>query len=52
MEGLNLSNEVSTNQRYLWKNPTDTDFDIRTSYSEKSKKFKIVAIDLELKNQF
>ena len=49
MEGLNLSNEVSTNQRYLWKNHTDTDFDIRTSYSEKSKKFKIVAIDFGIK---
>jgi len=28
MEGLNLTNEVSTNQQYLWKNPTDTDFDV------------------------
>jgi len=50
MEGLNLSNEVSTNQRYLWKYPTDTDFDVRKSYSDKSKKLKIVAIDFGIKN--
>ena len=49
MEGLNLSNEVSTNQQYLWKYPTDTDFDLRTSYSEKLKKLKIVAIDFGIK---
>ena len=49
MEGLNLSNEVSAKQSYLWKLPTYTDFDVRTSYSEKSKKLKIVAIDFGIK---
>jgi len=49
MEGLNLSKVVSTNQRYLWKYPSDTDFDERISYSEKPKKLKIVAIDFGIK---
>jgi carbamoyl-phosphate synthase small subunit len=49
MEGLNLSNAVSTNQQYLWKYPTDTDFDVRKSYSDNSKKLKIVAIDFGIK---
>ena len=49
MEGLNLSNEVSAKQRYLWKYPTYTDFDVRTSYSDKSNKLKIVAIDFGIK---
>ena len=49
MEGLNLSNEVSAKQSYLWKLPSYTDFDVRTSYSEKSKKLKIVAIDFGIK---
>ena len=52
MEGLNLSKEVSTKQKYLWKNPTETYFDIRNRYSEKDRKLKVIAIDLELKNQF
>ena len=38
MEGLNLSKVVSTKQQYLWQNPTQTDFDVRKSYLEKSKK--------------
>ena len=49
MEGLNLSKEVSTKQQYLWRNTTETDFDIRKSYSEKSNKLKIVAIDFGIK---
>jgi carbamoyl-phosphate synthase small subunit len=49
MEGLNLSKEVSTEQPYLWQNPTETDFDVRKKYSEKVKKFKIVAIDFGIK---
>ena len=49
MEGLNLSNEVSTKQQYLWKNPTETDFDLRKRYSDKSKNLKIVAIDFGIK---
>ena len=50
MEGLNLSKEVSTQQKYLWQNPTETDFDVRKRYSESSHKFKIVAIDFGIKN--
>ena len=49
MEGLNLSKKVSTKQQYLWQNPTETNFDIRKSYSENPKKLKIVAIDFGIK---
>ena len=49
MEGLNLSKIVSTKQKYLWQNPTETDFDIRRRYSKKFKKLKIVAIDFGIK---
>ena len=49
MEGLNLSNEVSTKEKYLWKKISDTDFDVRKKYSDMSKKFKIVAIDFGIK---
>jgi len=49
MEGLNLSKHVSSKQKYLWKNPTETDFDVRKQYSEKRKKLKIVAIDFGIK---
>ncbi len=49
MEGLNLSKIVSTKQKYLWQNPTETDFDIRKRYSKKFKKLKIVAIDFGIK---
>ena len=49
MEGLNLSKVVSTKQQYLWKSPTDTDFDVRTRYSEKPIKLKVVAIDFGIK---
>ncbi len=49
MEGLNLSKEVSTKQEYLWKKPTETDFDIRKRSSEKLKKLKIIAIDFGIK---
>ncbi len=49
MEGLNLSKEVSTKQQYLWQKPSETDFDIRKRYLEKSKKLKIIAIDFGIK---
>ena len=49
MEGLNLSKEVSTKQQYLWQNPTETDFDVRKSYSKNTKKLKIIAIDFGIK---
>ena len=49
MEGLNLSKEVSTRQQYLWQNASETDFDVRKKYSDKIKKFKIVAIDFGIK---
>ena len=49
MEGLNLSKEVSTRQQYLWKNPAETDFDIRKIFSEKPNKLKVVAIDFGIK---
>jgi len=49
MEGLNLSKLVSTKQKYLWRNPTETNFDVRKRYSEKAKKLKIVAIDFGIK---
>ena len=29
MEGLNLSKVVSTKKKYLWRSPTETDFDVR-----------------------
>ena len=49
MEGLNLSKEVSTEKQYLWQNSAETDFDVRKKYFEKTKKFKIVAIDFGIK---
>jgi len=49
MEGLNLSKEVSTKQNYLWRNPSETHFDVRKRYSENLKKLKIVAIDFGIK---
>ena len=49
MEGLNLSREVSTKKKYLWKNPTETDFDVRKRYSDKLNKLRIVAIDFGIK---
>ena len=49
MEGLNLSKLVSTKQKYLWRNPTETDFDVRKSYSEIPRKLKVVAIDFGIK---
>ena len=49
MEGLNLSKVVSTKQQYLWRNPTETGFDLRNRSIEKSKKLKIVAIDFGIK---
>jgi carbamoyl-phosphate synthase small subunit len=49
MEGLNLSNKVSTQEQYLWQSPTETIFDVRKKYSEKFNKFKIVAIDFGIK---
>ena len=49
MEGLNLSKVVSTKQQYLWRNPTETDFDTRTIYSERPNILKVVAIDFGIK---
>ena len=49
MEGLNLSKIVSTKQEYLWRNPTETNFDVRKRYHEKSNKLKVVAIDFGIK---
>ena len=49
MEGLNLSKLVSTKHKYLWTNPTETNFDVRKVYSESHKKLKIIAIDFGIK---
>ena len=49
MEGLNLSKLVSTQQKYLWNKPSETNFDVRKRYSEKPNKLKIVAIDFGIK---
>ncbi len=49
MEGLNLSKVVSTKQQYLWRKPTETDFDLRKRYFEKRNKLKVVAIDFGIK---
>ena len=49
MEGLNLSKEVSTKQKYLWQQPTETDFDVRKEYSKINDKLKVVAIDFGIK---
>ncbi|MCR8540170.1 MAG: glutamine-hydrolyzing carbamoyl-phosphate synthase small subunit [Prochlorococcus marinus CUG1439] len=49
MEGLNLSKLVSTRQPYLWRDPTETNFDVRQRYYEKTNKLKIVAIDFGIK---
>ena len=49
MEGLNLSRIVSTKQQYLWRNPTETDFDVRKRYYVKPNKLKVVAIDFGIK---
>ena len=49
MEGLNLSRIVSTKQQYLWRNPTETAFDVRKRYSENPNKLKVVAIDFGIK---
>ena len=49
MEGLNLSQEVSTKNNYLWKETTKTDFDLRQKFSHNKNKLKIVAIDFGIK---
>ncbi len=49
MEGLNLSKEVSTKQQYLWKNESETCFDIRRRFPDNANKLKIVAIDFGMK---
>ena len=49
MEGLNLSKVVSTKKKYLWRSPTETDFDVRKKYTKKSNVLKIVAIDFGIK---
>ena len=49
MEGLNLSKEVSTKKQYLWQDASETNFDLRKNYSEKSNKLKVVAIDFGIK---
>jgi len=50
MEGLNLSKVVSTKEHYIWRDHTQTNFDVRKRYTESSKKLKIVAIDFGIKN--
>ena len=49
MEGSNLSKIVSTSQQYFWQNTTETDFDVRKKYSDKTNKLKVVAIDFGIK---
>ena len=49
MEGLNLSNIVSTKQQYLWENLSETDFDVRLKHAKQTNKLKIVAIDFGIK---
>ena len=49
MEGLNLSNIVSTKQQYLWGNLSETDFDVRLKHAKQTNKLKIVAIDFGIK---
>ena len=49
MEGLNLSNEVSTRNNYHWRNTTLTDFDVRKNNSNLVTNFYIVAIDFGIK---
>ncbi len=49
MKGLNLSKEVSTNNNYLWKETTMTDFDRRERFTNVENKLKIVAIDFGIK---
>ena len=49
MEGLNLSREVSTKQKYLWNNTTETDFDVRKVHDENHCKLRVVAIDFGIK---
>ena len=49
MEGLNLSKEVSTKKKYLWKVPAETNFDVRKIYLKKPNKLKIIAIDFGIK---
>ncbi len=49
MEGLNLSEKVSTKKEYFWQSPSETDFDQRKRCLGKPKKLKIVAIDFGIK---
>ncbi len=49
MEGLNLSEKVSTRKKYVWKSSTKTLFDVRKVKPCKSKKLKIIAIDFGIK---
>jgi len=49
MEGLNLSKIVSTKQQYLWQDSSETDFDVRERYFDKTNKLKVVAIDFGIK---
>ena len=49
MQGLNLSEVVSTKKKYLWKNTTETDFDVRKIDLNKRIKLKVVAIDFGIK---
>ncbi|MBO8204442.1 glutamine-hydrolyzing carbamoyl-phosphate synthase small subunit [Prochlorococcus marinus] len=49
MEGLNLSKLVSTKQKYLWRNPTETDFNVGKGCSENPNKLKVIAIDFGIK---
>ena len=49
MNGLNLAKEVSTKDKYLSKDTTMTDFDVREKVSNNVNLFKIVAIDFGIK---
>ena len=49
MKGLNLAKEVSTRNKYSWKDTTKTVFDVRKRLSNNVSTFKIVAIDFGIK---
>ncbi|KGG04420.1 Carbamoyl-phosphate synthase small chain [Prochlorococcus marinus str. MIT 9321] len=49
MEGLNLSKVVSTKKQFLWRNLTETVFDVRKRCYENPRKLKVVAIDFGIK---
>ena len=49
MKGLNLAKEVSTKEKYISKETTMTDFDVRQKIYNNRNKFKVVAIDFGIK---